>query len=218
MGILYVVATPIGNLEDISLRAKKILGEVDVIVCEDTRHTGQLLSRLGIEAPKLISYYDEVELKRAPEILAALEQGKSVALVSDAGTPLVSDPGYVLVSHAQKLGVPVRCVPGPSSALAALSVSGLPPTPFLVAGFLSEKSAARRKTLERMPAGTTLVFFCAPHKLTQTLEDMTAVWGDVSIVICRELTKQFEETWHGKISEALAQQDRFKGELVLLKR
>jgi 16S rRNA (cytidine1402-2'-O)-methyltransferase len=217
-GTLYIIATPIGNLEDISKRAMRILGDVDVIVCEDTRHTGLLLSTLNIKAPKLVSYYDEVELKRAPELIELLEQGKSIALVSDAGTPLISDPGYVLISSAHKAGIPVRTVPGPSAAVAALSLSGLPPTPYMFVGFPPEREASRVKQLQSLPTDTTLIFFVAPHKLAATLEDMKSIWGDVQIVICRELTKQFEETWRGTIGEALSSIERFKGELVLLKR
>lgn len=217
MGTLYVVATPIGNLEDISLRAKRILGEVDVIACEDTRHTGQLLAQLSIQPKKLVSYYDEIEQRRAPELLEILGDGQSVALVSDAGTPLISDPGFVLISQAHKRGIPVRSVPGPSADIAALSISGLPPTSYMFLGFPPEKQANRLKLFRNLPERTTCIFFCAQHKLKEVLEDMKDVLGDVGIVICRELTKVHEETWRGTISEALADVKRFKGELVVLK-
>lgn len=224
MGTLYIVATPIGNLEDITLRALRILKEVDIIACEDTRHTGLLLSKLHIPAPKLIPYYDEVEQKRAPELLELLEAGSSIALVSDAGTPLISDPGYLLVSQALKSGIKVVSIPGPSAVIAALSISGLPANTFMFLGYPPEKQSHRKKlftsllqcfkTLEQKP---TCIFYCAPHKLEATLVDMKEAWGDIEIVICRELTKQFEETWKGTISEALLHKDQFKGELVLLK-
>ncbi len=229
MGTLYVLATPIGNLEDISLRALRILLSVDIIACEDTRRTGLLLSELkkrhvglipafSFKEPTLVAYYDEVEHKRAPELLEQLEMGKSVALVTDAGTPLISDPGYLIVSQAHKLGIAVSPVPGPSAAVAALSVSGLPPTPFLFVGYPPEKKTARQIFFEQLPSETTIVMFCAPHKLRVVLEDMKSITGDSEIVICRELTKQFEQVWRGTISEALENVEQFKGELVLLKR
>ncbi len=229
MGTLYIVATPIGNLEDISLRAIRVLFTSDVIACEDTRRTGLLLSELKkrygwvmqtIEpkTPKLIPYFDEVETKRAPELLELLQRGSSVALVSDAGTPLISDPGFLLTSQAQKQGIPVVSVPGPSAATAALSVSCLPPTPFMFLGYPPEKQSHRLKLFESLPKETTCIFFCAPHKLATTLSEMKETLGDIEIVICREITKQFEETWRGTVSEALLDTKRFKGEIVVLVR
>jgi 16S rRNA (cytidine1402-2'-O)-methyltransferase len=233
MGTLYIVATPIGNLEDISLRALRTLFEVDVVACEDTRRTGLMLDefkkryggllQMRNASPRLLSYYEEIEDKRAPEILALLEEDKSVALVSDAGTPLLSDPGYVLVSEALKRGVAVRSVPGPAAAESALSVSGLPANAYLFLGFPPEKQAGRIKVIETMTSvskllSLTFIFYCAPHKLEEFLLDMKTGLGDKQIVVCRELTKQFEETWRGTISAALANQHKFKGELVVLVR
>lgn len=231
MGTLYIVATPIGNLEDISLRALRILFEVDIVACEDTRRTGLLLDefkkrygpmlQIKNASPRLLSYYEEIEDKRAPELLEMLEGDQSVALVSDAGTPLLSDPGYVLVSEALKRGVAVRTVPGPSADVSALSISGLPAHAYLFLGFPPEKHAGRIKIVETMASiakllAVTFIFYCAPHKLEEFLQDMKDGLGDREVVICRELTKQFEETWRGRISEALTQMHTFKGELVVL--
>lgn len=210
MGTLYIVATPIGNREDITLRAIKILQSVDVILCEDTRRTG-LLVKTGA---RLVSYYDETEDKRIPEVISWLESGKDVALVSDAGTPLISDPGYKLVRGCIKRNIQVISIPGASAILAALTSSGLPPTPFHFYGFLPEKQNARRKLLEQCK--DTCIFFCAPHKLQTTLSDMRDVFGDIDIVIARELTKIHEELWHGNISGAQNYFQNPKGEFVLL--
>lgn len=231
MGTLYIVATPIGNLEDISLRALRILFEVDIVACEDTRRTGLLLDefkkrysamlQIKNAAPRLLSYYEEIEHKRAPELLEMLENDQSVALVSDAGTPLLSDPGYVLVSEALKRGVAVQSIPGPSADVSALSISGLPANAYLFLGFPPEKQAGRIKLINTMGSiakllAVTFIFYTAPHKLEEFLQDMKDALGDTEIVICRELTKQFEETWRGKISQALATMHAFKGELVVL--
>jgi 16S rRNA (cytidine1402-2'-O)-methyltransferase len=231
MGTLYIVATPIGNLEDISLRALRTLFEVDVIACEDTRRTGLLLDefkkrygsllQMKNASPRLLSYYEEIEDKRAPELLALLEEDTSVALVSDAGTPLLSDPGYVLVSEALKRGVDVRSVPGPTADISALSISGLPANAYLFLGFPPEKPAGRVKLIETMASvskllAVTFIFYCAPHKLQEFLQGMKDGLGDLQIVICRELTKQYEETWRGPLSEAIANTNRFRGELVVL--
>lgn len=233
MGALYIVATPIGNLEDISIRALRTLFSVDVIACEDTRRTGLLLSELkkrypsvlpsNATTPDLVSYYDETEYKRAPELLELLSKGNAVALVSDAGTPLISDPGFVLVTEALKRGIAVRSIPGPTAEISALSISGLSANPVLFLGFPPEKAAHRVKLLEtiRSISGllpTTFIFYSAPHKLEAFLNDMNEVLGEREIVICRELTKQFEETWRGSITEALSDISRFKGELVILLR
>jgi len=232
MGILYVVATPIGNLDDITFRAVKILASVDLVLCEDTRRTGLLLDRLmpkdspseGLSLNhnvKLVSYYDEIEDKRIPEIIDWLENGKKIALVSDAGTPLISDPGFRLVRECIKRGITVESIPGPSAILAALTSSGLPPDKFMFLGYLPEKQTVRIKQLNILQSinrliDVTYIFYCAPHKLSLTLEDMKSVFGDIEIVIARELTKRHEEMWKGSLSKAIIQFSEPKGEFVLL--
>ncbi len=204
-GGLYVVATPIGNLEDMTLRARRVLGEVDWVACEDTRRTGRLLAGLGIDA-RLVSFWQGNERARTRDLLERLERGESGALVSDAGTPLVSDPGYGLVRDAAAAGVPVIPVPGPSAALALLSVSGLPVTPFTFLGFLPRSHGAVRRKLEvfaRLP--TTMVLYEAPGRVEGTLRAMLEVLGDRPAVIGRELTKLHEEILRGTLSELLAQ-------------
>jgi 16S rRNA (cytidine1402-2'-O)-methyltransferase len=215
MGNLYIVSTPIGNLDDITLRAIKILSSVDSILCEDTRHTGLLLQKLNISA-KLVPYYDEIEDKKIPEIIELLEEGKNIALVSDAGTPLISDPGFRLVRECVKRGIKVESIPGPSAVLAALTSSGLPPDKFIFLGYPPEKQSARLALFKKLSLGITTIFYCAPHKLATTLDDMKSALGDIDIVIARELTKVHEELWHGNISAA---QEHFispQGEFVLL--
>lgn len=210
MGTLYLVSTPIGNLEDLSSRARRILTSVDLILCEDTRHTAKLLQT---PHPKLIRFDDHTENKLVPEILEILAQ-KDIALVSDAGTPLISDPGYRLVSECIKRGIKVVSIPGPSAVLAALTSSGLPANRFMFLGYPPEKQSHRTKLFRSLPKDITIIFFCPPHKLTQTLEDLKQSLGNINIVIARELTKIHEEIWQGKLSEV--QTREFKGELVLL--
>lgn len=196
---LFVVATPIGNLEDLSPRAERILKEADLLAAEDTRHTGQLLARLGIRKP-LISFHEQNEEKRTPEILEQLHQGKNVALVSDAGTPGISDPGFVLVRSCHERGLPVFAVPGPSALLAALVTSGLPTNRFLFEGFLPKKSGKRKKRLEALRGlEATLIFFESPYRLGRFLEELQAVLGDRRASVARELTKKFEETRTGNL-------------------
>jgi 16S rRNA (cytidine1402-2'-O)-methyltransferase len=202
-GTLYVVATPIGNLEDITLRALRVLKEADLIACEDTRHTRLLLSRHGISTP-LVSYHEHNEDRRAAELIVRLERGESVALVSDAGMPLLSDPGYPLITSAIAHSIPVVAVPGPSAVTAALAVSGLPADRFLFAGFLPRRAAERRRALEGVSGVPyTLVFFEAPHRITQTLGDLQVVFGNRRIAVVRELTKRFEEVLRGDIAEVV---------------
>jgi 16S rRNA (cytidine1402-2'-O)-methyltransferase len=202
-GTLFVVATPIGNLEDITLRGLRVLKEVDVIACEDTRHTRLLLSRHGISTPTL-SYHEHNEAARAAQLIARLERGESVALVSDAGMPLLSDPGYPLITSAIAHSIPVIAVPGPSAVTAALAVSGLPADRFLFAGFLPRKAVERRRALEAVSGVPyTLVFFEAPHRITHTLGDLQAVLGNRRIAVVRELTKRFEEVLRGDIKEVV---------------
>ncbi|HPF58535.1 MAG TPA: 16S rRNA (cytidine(1402)-2'-O)-methyltransferase [Candidatus Competibacteraceae bacterium] len=220
-GVLYVVATPIGNLEDISARALRVLRGVDGIAAEDTRHTSQLLAHFGIDTP-LFSLHEHNEYARLEQIVRRLRQGQSLALVSDAGTPLISDPGFPLVRALRQQGLNVIPVPGPSSILAALSVAGLPTDRFIFEGFLPAKSAARCQRL-RVLAGEerTLVFLEASHRITDMLADLVAVFGGVrSAVIARELTKRFEEVQGAALSELLvwldADPNRRRGEFVVL--
>lgn len=215
MGKLYIVSTPIGNLEDITIRAVKILSSVDLVLCEDTRHTGLLFQKLNIQT-KLLSYYDEIEDKRIPEIIEMLGQNKNIALVSDSGTPLISDPGFRLVRECIKRGIKVESVPGPSAVIAALTNSGLPPDKFIFLGYPPEKQSARLELFKKLSPNITTIFFCAPHKLTRTLEDTRSVFGDIEIVVARELTKVHEEIWRGRLTNALSYFKAPKGEFVVL--
>ncbi|MBI3249659.1 MAG: 16S rRNA (cytidine(1402)-2'-O)-methyltransferase [Deltaproteobacteria bacterium] len=217
-GILYVVATPIGNLEDITLRALRILKEADLIAAEDTRHTKKLLTHYGIDTP-LTSYYDHIETEKAPALIAQLHEGKTIALVSDAGTPGIADPGYRLVKGAAEAGIPVVPVPGPSTLTALLSIGGLPTDRFAFEGFLPAKPTQRRKTLQLLKQEKrTLVFFESPHRVCDALADIETVFGNRQIVFGRELTKMFEEVLRGRVSEIRARlHDReVKGEVALL--
>src|SRR6266700_255408 len=210
-GCLYLVATPIGNLEDITLRALRILKEVDQIACEDTRHTQKLLSHYNIRKP-LVSYHEHNELTRAPELVVAMEQGAQIALVSDAGVPLVSDPGYRLVTLCLRHHIPVIPIPGPSALLAALSASGLPNEEFLFAGFLPARSGERRRALERLRIeDRTIIFYEAPHRIEETLIDAHEILGDRPACIAREVTKLHEEFRRGSLAEKPA-----RGEITLL--
>jgi 16S rRNA (cytidine1402-2'-O)-methyltransferase len=207
---LYLVATPIGNAEDITLRALATLRAADVIACEDTRVTAKLLARHGIERP-LLAYHDHNAERMRPLLLDRLRRGEVVALVSDAGTPLVSDPGFKLVRAALADGLPVTALPGPSAALAALLLSGLPSDRFLFAGFLPPKSAARRTALaELAPVKASLIFFESAPRLADALADMEAVLGPRPAAVARELTKLFEEVRRGSLAE-LAERYRSAG-------
>lgn len=217
MGTLYLVATPIGNLEDISLRALRILKEAGRIAAEDTRHTRRLLERYEIPA-RLISYHEHNKITRLDEVLAALQEG-DVALVSDAGTPGLNDPGYELVRAALAAGFPVSPVPGPSAPIAALVASGLPTDSFLFSGYLPRRGVERRRFLEglaRQPH--TLIFLETPHRLIEALEDLLAVLGDRPLAAARELTKIHEEFLRGTISSVLAHYhlDEPRGEYTLV--
>jgi 16S rRNA (cytidine1402-2'-O)-methyltransferase len=217
---LYLIATPIGNLEDITLRALRILREeVSLIACEDTRQTQKLLEHFAIRKP-LLSYHDHNEAARSTELLERLSQGDSIALVSDAGTPLVSDPGYRLVTSAIQQGIPVVPIPGPSAALAALTASGLPVDEFRFVGFLPSKSGARRRFLEELAHEPgTIIAYESPHRILASLEDITATLGDRPIVVAREITKIHEEFLRGNALNILNQlKDRasIKGEVTLL--
>jgi len=214
-----VVATPIGNLEDITLRALRILREVDRIACEDTRQTRKLLDRHGISKP-LVSYHEHNEQARAGELLRDLEAGRNIALVSDAGTPLIADPGYRLVAQARVAGVTVTPIPGASALTSALSASGLPTDSFFFGGFLPAKKSQRRKILEEMKGyPATLVFYEAPHRILEALADIAQVLGPRPVTLGRELTKIHEEFLVGEASqllEALSQRPPLKGEITLM--
>ena len=218
-GSLYLVATPIGNLEDITLRALRVLREVDTIACEDTRHTRTLLDHFGIAKPT-VSCHEHNEAARARELVEKLAGGASIALVSDAGTPLLSDPGYRLVSATIEAGIAVVPVPGPSAVLGALAASGLPTDSFRFCGFLPPKSGARRKLLEALCGeSATLVFYEAPHRILDALADVAEVLGPRPVVVARELTKVHEEFLRGsaaEIRERLSERPSVKGEFTLL--
>ncbi len=202
--VLYLVSTPIGNLEDITLRALRILREVLWIACEDTRRTATLLGHHGIHT-RLISYHEHNERERAPELVAALEQGEPGALVTDAGTPLVSDPGFRLVCAAIARGIRVVPLPGASAVLAALAASGIPCNEFLFAGFLPARRAERRRALERLrPESRTLVMFEAPHRLAASLGDAAEILGPRAACVARELTKIYEEFRRGSLQDLAA--------------
>jgi 16S rRNA (cytidine1402-2'-O)-methyltransferase len=218
-GVLYVVATPIGNLEDITLRALRVLREADLIACEDTRHTRKLLDHYEIACP-VLSYHEHNEQERAGELVAKLEQGLTVAQVSDAGMPSIADPGYRVINLAIERGIPVHPVPGPSAVITALAGSGLPTDSFQFLGFLPAKSGQRRTLLERLrSAHTTVVLYEAPHRIRETLADIVDVLGpDRPVVIARELTKVHEEFLRGTAGELRERMgDReLKGEITLL--
>ncbi len=202
MGTLYLVATPIGNLEDMSPRAVRVLKEAVLIAAEDTRHTGKLLKYFEIETPTT-SYFEHNKINKLDFILEKLSTG-DVALVSDAGTPAINDPGYELVKAALASNYDVRPIPGPSAPIAALTVSGLPTDSFLYLGYLPHKTSERHKRLEEIESQPyTLIFLESPHRIVEALEDIFSILGDRRICIAREMTKMFEEYWRGKVSEAV---------------
>jgi len=217
-GCLYIVGTPIGNLEDITLRALRILREVDLIACEDTRHTQKLLNHYSI-AKTLVSYHEHNEMTRSPELLIQLEQGAKIALVSDAGMPLVSDPGYRLVTLCVRHKIPVVPVPGPSAMLAALAAAGLPNEEFLFVGFLPQRRGERRRMLEHLRIEErTMIFYEAPHRVAECIADAQDILGDRPACIAREVTKLHEEFLRGKLSqlaESLAERPA-RGEITLV--
>ena len=217
-GVLYVVATPIGNLGDLSDRARETLGAVDLVVAEDTRRTGRLLHAIGVRAT-LRSFFDGNERARTPAIVRELLDGRSVALVSDGGMPLVSDPGYRLVAACVEAGVEVRVVPGPSAVLAALVVSGLPTDRFSFEGFLPRAAGERRARLAAVAHDPrTLVFFESPRRVPGMLRDLVTTVGDRRVALCRELTKLHEEVRRGSATEVLAsvESDPVRGEVVVV--
>lgn len=218
-GTLYVVATPIGNLEDLTHRATRILQEVDLIACEDTRHTRKLLNHYGIKT-NTVSYHEHNEREQALKLIDAIKSGTNVAIVSDAGTPGISDPGFRVVNAALEQGVEVVPVPGPTALISALVASGLPSDEFFFGGFLPARTTARRKRLAELTTlQTTLVFYEAPHRIIETLKDARVVLGDREAVVARELTKLHEEIRRGKLSELVSTFDEThqpRGEMVLL--
>lgn len=219
--MLYVVATPIGNLGDVSARAREILAGASVVAAEDTRHSGRLLRELGLERP-LVSLHEHNERARVAELVGRLQGGESVALVSDAGTPLVSDPGYLLVAAAVEAGITITPVPGPSAAIAALSASGLPCDRFCFEGFLPARAGARRQRLAQLAAeARTLVLYEAPHRIAECLADLAAACGPGRrACVARELTKRFETFYRGTLGELAARAgsdgDMARGESVII--
>lgn len=218
VGTLYIVATPIGNLEDITLRALRVLREVGLIACEDTRRTKKLLSHFQISTP-LTSYFEGNESKKGPYIISRLKGGIDVALVSDAGTPGISDPGYRLVRLALDNSIPVTPIPGPSALITVLSVAGLPTDSFVFEGFVPSKARSRERFLFKIKGeGRTTILFESPKRITTTLEDIKRIWGDIELVVARELTKLYEEVLRGKVSEALERLGKAepKGEFTII--
>ncbi|WP_349343763.1 16S rRNA (cytidine(1402)-2'-O)-methyltransferase [Marinobacter sp. MMG032] len=222
-GTLYVVATPIGNLDDLSPRAARTLASVDVVAAEDTRHSGRLLSHLGIQK-RMVALHDHNEKDRTAGILTELQAGRDVALISDAGTPLISDPGYVLVREARAAGHRVSPIPGPCALVVALSVAGLPTDRFLYVGFLPAKRSGRRASLEVLSSEVaTLVFYESPHRIMESVRDIADVLGsDREIVLGREITKTFETFYSGSVADVLAELERDphgnRGEFVVMVR
>jgi len=217
-GTLYLVGTPIGNVEDLSPRAQRILGAVDLIAAEDTRHTQGLLARFAIRRP-LVSYHDHNKEGRTPELIGKLGDGVSVAIVSDAGSPGISDPAFTLVRAAVEAGIDVVPIPGPSSALCALEVSGLPTDRFAFEGFLPRRAMRRRRRIEELrPDPRTLIFFESPHRLKEALRDLAETLGERPASLSRELTKKFEETRRGTLRSLLewVEASPPRGEFVLV--
>lgn len=218
-GKLFVVSTPIGNLEDITLRAINVLGDSDLVACEDTRTTKKLLSRHGIETA-VTSYHEHNEAEKSAKLLEELRRGKNIALVSDAGTPCVSDPGFRLVRLSVENGIDVIPVPGPSAAVSALAVSGLPTDGFLFLGFFPRTAAKKRRLLENIKdCPYTLVFYESPRRLSGTLEVMLETLGERNVCVAREMTKLYEETLRGSVSRvisALSERESVKGEMTVV--
>lgn len=214
-GTLYIVPTPIGNLKDITLRALEVLREVDGILCEDTRVTQKLLNHYEIKKP-LESLHEHNERKKIPALMKRLERGESLALVSDAGTPLISDPGFPLVRAALENNIPVESLPGPCAAVAALALSGLPPDRFYFVGFLPNRSAPRRRAMEELKSfPSTLIFYESTHRMEKFLSDAAEIFGPRQVVIVRELSKKFSEVSRGCLGDVLEMRS-WKGEFVVL--
>jgi len=219
VGTLYVVATPIGNLEDITYRAVRILGEVDLVAAEDTRHSRKLFAHFGIKKP-LVSYHDHNEQQRQKELIERLQAGKDIALISDAGTPCIADPGYRLIASCHAAGIAVVPIPGPSALITALSAAGVSTERFAFEGYLPQKAKARADLLRKLNGEQrTLVFYETPHRLAATLADLVEIMGaEQPLVVARELTKMYEEFFRGTAAEAVTRftQEPARGELVLV--
>ncbi len=218
--MLYLVSTPIGNLGDISERARQVLETVDLVACEDTRTSGQLFTLLGIRVAALTPYHEHNADSARPKLIEKMKHGVNIALVSDAGTPLISDPGYKLVRDCYEAGVPVTTVPGANAVLSALQLSGLPSNAFYFAGFLPPKSGGRRQALTALKqVSATLIIYETPNRLEEALGDILEILGDRLMAVVREITKKFEEVRRGKVSELIAHyqgEGAPKGELVLV--
>ena len=217
-GVLYIVSTPIGNLEDITLRALRILKEVDLIAAEDTRHTRRLLAHYEISTPTT-SYFEGNQIQKGEQLVTRLTAGESIALVSDAGTPTISDPGYRLLIQCIEAGISIVPIPGPSACIAAASVAGLPLHNFVFEGFLSPKSGRRKRQLtELCEERRTLIFYESPHRITAFLQDVLEVFGDRRVSVARELTKKFEEIFRGKVTDAIQkfQETSPRGEFTIV--
>ncbi len=217
-GLLYIVSTPIGNLEDITLRALRALKEVDLIAAEDTRHTRRLLAHYEIRTP-ITSYFEGNQIQKGEKLVARLKAGESIALVSDAGTPTISDPGYRLLIQCIKAKISVIPIPGPSACIAAASVAGLPLHNFVFEGFLSPKSGRRKRQLADLcEERRTLIFYESPHRVIVFLQDVLEVFGDRQVSVARELTKKFEEVFRGKVTEAIEkfQETAPRGEFTIV--
>lgn len=216
--MLYIVATPIGNLKDISLRALEVLRSVDLIACEDTRHTKILLGHYGIKTPTT-SFFQHNRIVKAEYLLQLLKEGKTVALVSDAGTPGILDPGYNLINLAIKNNIRITIIPGPAAFVNALALSGKPAQEFIFAGFLPNRSVARQNRLKKLKqTHSTIVFYESPHRIIAALEDIQAIFGDKQVVVARELTKKFEEAKRGSAKDILEhfKQQKPRGEFVVV--
>lgn len=217
-GILYLVATPIGNLQDITVRGVEILRGVDFIVCEDTRRSGMLLKHFEIKKP-LRSFHDHSSKAKLDSLIEELKRGARAAFITDAGTPLISDPGFTLVREALEAGIGVEGIPGPAALINALAISGLPTHAFTFGGYLPQKEKARRDTLKNLEERKeTLIFYESPHRILKVLKDLFEILGDRQVSLSREMTKKFEETMRGRLSEILAHLEGKKilGEWVIV--